>query len=104
MMRRLPRRTTASGQLRLPAEPALLDEIQALCIKSWAPLGICFDREQQAHLRSVLADQLAEAHAASPRAEIVIAYDSPVGHTVSYTVTPQTTSLGETYDHWVATR
>ena len=104
MTRRLLRRAVASGQIRLPAVPALLDDYQVLCERSFAALGITFEAEQQAHLKSVLAGQLAAAYAASPRAEIVIAYDSPVGLTVNYTVTPQAVSLGETYDHWVATR
>ena len=104
LTRRLLRRAIASGQIRLPAVPALLDDYQALCVQSFAALGITFNAEQRAHLRGVLAGQLAAAYAASPRAEIVIAYESPVGLTVNYTVTPQTASLGETYDHWVATR
>ena len=104
LTRRLLRRAVASGQIRLPAVPALIDDYQALCEQSFAALGIAFDAEQRAHLRSVLAGQLAAAYAASPRAEIVIAYESPVGQSVSYTVTPAVASLGETYDQWVATR
>ena len=104
MTRRLFRRAIASGQIRLPAVPALLDDYQALCEQSFAALGITFNAEQRAHLRGVLAGQLAAAYAASPRAEIVIAYESPVGLTVNYTVKPQVASLGEAYDHWVATR
>jgi SAM-dependent methyltransferase len=104
MTRRLLRRTVTSGRIRLPAVPALLDDYQALCERSFAALGVTFNAEQQARLKSVLAGQLAAAYAASPRAEIVIAYESPVGLTVNYTVTPSASSLGETYDHWVATR
>ncbi len=104
MTRRLLRRAVASGQIRLPAVPALLDDYQALCERAFAALGITFNAEQQAHLRGALAGQLAAAYAASPRAEIVIVYESPVGLTVTYTVTPRTASLGEAYDHWVATR
>lgn len=104
MTRRLLRRAVTSGRIRLPAVPALLDDYQALCTRSFAALGVTFNAEQQARLKSVLAGQLAAAYAASPRAEIVIAYESPVGLTVNYTVTPQAVSLGETYDHWVATR
>ena len=104
MTRRLLRRAVTSGRIRLPAVPALLDDYQALCTRSFAALGITFNAEQQARLKSVLAGQLAAAYAASPRAEIVIAYDSPVGLTVNYTITPSAASLGETYDHWVATR
>jgi SAM-dependent methyltransferase len=104
MTRRLLRRAITSGQIRLPAVPALLDDYQALCERSFAALGITFNAEQRAHLRGVLDGQLAAAYAASPRAEIVIAYESPVGLSVNYTVKPQVASLGETYDHWVATR
>jgi SAM-dependent methyltransferase len=104
MTRRLLRRAVTSGRIRLPAVPALLDDYQALCTRSFAALGITFNAEQQARLKSVLAGQLAAAYAASPRAEIVIAYESPVGLTVNYTITPSAASLGETYDHWVATR
>ena len=104
MTRRLLRRAVTSGRIRLPAVPALLDDYQALCTRSFAALGVTFNAEQQARLKSVLAGQLAAAYAASPRAEIVIAYESPVGLNVNYTVTPSAASLGETYDHWVATR
>lgn len=102
--RRLLRRAIASGQIRLPAVPALIDDYVALCERSFAAIGVAFDAEQRAHLRGVLAGQLAAAHAASPRAEILIAYESPVGLAVNYTVTPQVVSLAEAYDHWVATR
>ncbi|MBM4012459.1 MAG: class I SAM-dependent methyltransferase [Planctomycetes bacterium] len=104
MARRLLRRGMASGQIRLPAVPALLDDYQILCERSFAVLGVAFDADQRARLRSVLEGQLAAAYAASPRSEIVIAYDSPVGFTVNYTVTPLTPSLGEVYDAWVTTR
>jgi len=104
LTRRLLRRAVANGQIRLPAVPALLDDYAVICERSFAALGIAFDAEQRAHLRGVLAGQLAAAYAASPRAEIVIAYESPVGLTVNYTVTPRVASLGEAYDHWVATR
>ena len=104
MTRRLLRRAVASGQIRLPAVPALLDDYQALCTQSFAALGVTFNAEQQARLKSVLAGQLAAAYAASPRAEIVIAYESPVGLSVNYTVKPQVASLVQTYYHWVATR
>ena len=104
LTRRLLRRAVASGQIRLPAAPALLDDYQALCERSFAALGVTFSVQDQAHLRSVLAGQITAANAASPRAEILITYESPVGLKVTYTVTPQVASLAATYDHWVATR
>jgi precorrin-6B methylase 2 len=52
----------------------------------------------------VLEAQLAVAFAASPRSEIVITYDSPMGLTVNYHVKAQWSSLEAAYDNWMATR
>ena len=48
--------------------------------------------------------QIAIAYAASPRSEILITYDSPVGLTVNYHVKAQWSEIGAAYDAWVATR
>jgi len=104
MTRKLLCRTVASGQIKLPAVPALLDEIEILCERTFSALGIDFSAEQQSQLRRVLSDQLVQAYATSPRSEIVIDYEVPVGLGVNYTVTVQGPSLGDVYDQWVATR
>ena len=104
MARRLQCRAVASGSIRLPAVPALLDDIQAQCERTFTALGIDFTAEQQSHLRSVLAGQLEAAYAASPRAELVFTYEVPVGFSVTYKVTVAIPSLGETYDRWVGSR
>jgi len=104
MTRKLLCRTVASGQIKLPAVPALLDEIEILCERTFSALGIDFSAEQQSQLRRVLSDQLVQAYETSPRSEIVIDYEVPVGLGVKYTVTLQGPSLGDVYDQWVATR
>ena len=104
LMRRLLGKTIASGELRLPAVPALLDDYRQLCENSFALLGVNFSGEQSAHLRTVLDGQLAAAWEASQRSEIVISYDVPTGLSVNYKVKTRALSLGETYDNWVATR
>ena len=104
MARRLHRRTVASGTIRMPAVPALLDECQATCLRSFAALGVEFNPEQIAHLRTALESQLAAAWAASPRSEIVITYEAPVGLTVHWQVKPQWSTVDTAYDAWVATR
>jgi SAM-dependent methyltransferase len=63
-----------------------------------------FSTEQSGRLREVLAGQLAAAYAASPRSEIVITHDSPVGLTVNYHVKAVWNTIGGTYDGWVAGR
>jgi len=82
----------------------MLDEYVRMCLSTFSALGVEFDSEQIAKLRSVLEEQLLEAFKASHRSEIVISYDSPIGDMVSYHVTPQWTSLDISYDNWLATR
>ena len=102
--RRLLCRSVTTGQIRLPAVPALLDEIEAVCVQTFAPLGVSFTDEERGQLRNVLADQLLEAYETSPRAEIVIGYEVPVGLSVTYNVTHQAPRLEDVYDEWVSTR
>ena len=104
MTRILQRRAVVQGSITLPAVPGLLSEYVAMCLDTFAAVGVVFDDEQAAHLRSTLETQLTEAYSASPRSEIVIGYDVPVGHVVTYTVTPRWRTLPEAYDAWVADR
>lgn len=104
LLSRLLRRAVASGQVRLPAVPAMLDDYQALCERTFETLGVDFSPAQRDALRTALSDQLAKAWAASPRSEILISYESPIGLRVQYEIKPQWSSLGEAYNHWVSTR
>ena len=104
MSRRLLGRTVTSCQMRLPAVPSMIDDIQSLIYQSTDALGVTFTPEQKAQLRNILATQLSNAYAASERAEILISYEAPVGFTVNYTIEPRYSSLSETYDNWVSTR
>jgi SAM-dependent methyltransferase len=104
LTRRLLGRALGSGQVRLPAVPAMLDDYLSLCDRTFVALGVTFSAEQQARLREVLAGQLAAAWAASPRSEITISYESPVGLTVKYQVKAQWATVGAAYDTWVTTR
>lgn len=88
----------------LPAVPAMLDDYVTMCDRVFTGIGVSFNAEQLGQLRGVLAGQLAAAFAASPRSEIVITYDSPVGLMVNYHVKAQWASLESAYDHWAATR
>jgi 2-polyprenyl-3-methyl-5-hydroxy-6-metoxy-1,4-benzoquinol methylase len=104
MLRRLHRRAVASGSIVLPAVPAMIEDYVEMCARVFMGVGVPFNDDQLGHLRVVLEGQLAAAYAASPRSEIVITYESPVGLTVNYHVKAQWASLESAYDHWVATR
>jgi SAM-dependent methyltransferase len=104
LVRRLMRRAVWHGEVRLPAVPALLDEYLSLCERTFAAHGVVFSSPQQGQLRVALASQLSQAWAASPRSEIVITYNSPVGLKVNYNVKAEWSTLAGAYDQWVATR
>lgn len=104
LVRRLHRRTVAAGEIKIPAVPGMLDEYVKMCITVFAGLGVHFNNDERAHLRMVLHGQLAEAFAASPRSDIVIRYDFPVGMVVNYHVKAEWKSIEGAYEGWVATR
>jgi len=104
MTRRLLRRAVSRGEITLPAVPGMLDEYVQTCDELFTSLGVRFTAEELAHLREVIDGQLTEAYAASPRSDIVITYDSPVGLTVNYRVAARWFTVEGAYDNWVATR
>ncbi|CPR09771.1 type 12 methyltransferase [Mycobacterium bohemicum DSM 44277] len=104
MARRLHRRSVASGQLTLPAVPAMIDEYVSMCQNIFAGLGIKFNAAELAHLRKVLEGELTDAYAASPRSNIVISYDCPVGMVLNYNVRAEWQTLAESYGTWAGTR
>ncbi|SBS76525.1 Methyltransferase type 12 [uncultured Mycobacterium sp.] len=104
MARRLHRRAIATGEISLPAVPGMLEEYVAMCAGLFESLGRGFTGEQLDNLRYILNDQLNEAFAASPRSEIVISYEAPVGLVVNYHVKCRWWSVEGAYENWIATR
>ena len=104
MARRLHRRAIATGEISLPAVPGMLEEYVAMCAGLFESLGRGFTDEQLDNLRDILHDQLNEAFAASPRSEIVISYEAPVGLVVNYHVKCRWWSVEGAYENWIATR
>lgn len=104
MTRRLLRRAVSRGEITLPAAPGMLDEYVEMCNDLFTSLGVRFSTEERAQLRSVLQGQLTDAYAASPRSDIVITYEAPVGLSINYHVKAQWFTVQGAYDNWVATR
>lgn len=104
MIRRMKRRLTAKGEVRVPAVPGMVGDFVALCDETFSALGAQFSEEELAHLGGVLERQLREAYRASPRSDVVISYESPYGLQVTYHAEPQWLSVEGAYNHWVATR
>lgn len=104
MTRRLHRRAVVKGEIALPAVPGMLDEYVTMCDETFRAVGVRFSAEDLGKLREILGNQLVEAYKASPRSDIIITYESPVGVSASYHVTARWYTVAGAYDNWIATR
>jgi precorrin-6B methylase 2 len=104
MSRRLHRRAIVEGKITLPAVPGMIDQYMTLCESLFATVGRPFTAEQLVHVREVLEGQLAEAYANSPRSNIVISYDAPVGTVLNYHVKAEWWTVEGAYENWISTR
>ncbi|MFN8072828.1 MAG: methyltransferase domain-containing protein [Mycobacterium sp.] len=102
--RRLLIQSSASGEIKLPAVPGMLDEYVTVCRMLFGSFGIQFTDDELAHLRGVLTEQLAQAYQASSRSQIVITYNKPACQAVDYTIAPRCLTVEEAYADWAATR
>jgi precorrin-6B methylase 2 len=101
MARRLYRRSVATGQITLPAVPSMIDEYVAMCDKLFADVGRRFTAEQLARVRTILEDQLAKAYTASPRSNIAISFNAPIGTKLDYFIKPQLWTVEAAYENWI---
>jgi SAM-dependent methyltransferase len=104
MTRRLYRQSAVTGEINLPAVPAMVDEHVAMCDKVFADVGRKFTAEELAHLKSLLERQVAEAYAASPRSTVVVSYNAPAASILSYEVNIRWWSVEQAYENWIASR
>lgn len=105
IIRRMYRRSSAEGQIRVPAVPGLIDEYVQLCGNVCATLGVWYTPEQSAQLRTALEVELAKAFKASPRSDVVIAYHAPFGSGgVNFRVQADARTIEADYEQWVAVR
>lgn len=86
MDRRLKRRAVVKGEITIPAVPHMLHEYVAMCVETFEAVGCAFDPTQLSNLEAILREQLDIAFAASPRSEIVLTYESPIGTAMNYFV------------------
>jgi SAM-dependent methyltransferase len=106
MIKRLPRRLGASGQMLLPAAPSLLDHYVQNLHLLFGTYGRQFSKEETDHMRDILKRKLEEAYAASPYARVVVNYetDAPPKTSLSYRMNIATSSIADEYDGWIKTR
>ena len=102
--RRLYRRSVITGQIALPAVPGMIDEYVRMCDNLFAGVGRKFTAEELDHLKTLLEGELAVAYGASPRSNIVISYNAPVGKVLNYQIKPEWWTIEGAYENWIATR
>lgn len=104
MTQRFYTRSVVTGEMSLPAVPSMLDEYVTMCANVFAGVGRKFSDGELAHLRAVLETQLAEAYSASPRSNVVVSYNAPIGPTLHYQISARWFTLSEAYENWISTR
>jgi SAM-dependent methyltransferase len=104
MSRRLYRRSIVSGKITVPAVPALLDEYVKMCADVFAGHGRRFAPAELEQARKIIQDKLLEAYEASPRSNIVITYNAPVGTVLHYEICAEIWTVAAAYEEWIGTR
>jgi SAM-dependent methyltransferase len=105
LIRRMYRRSSAEGHIRVPAVPDLIDEYVQLCGNVCATLGVWYTPEQSAHLRAALEVELAKSFKASPRSDVVISYHAPFGSGgVNFRIQADARTIEADYEQWVGVR
>jgi SAM-dependent methyltransferase len=106
MLRRLPRRVAARGELMLAAVPGLLDHYQQMLLTMFAQLGRVFNEPEKQHLRTVLETWLQKGWEQSPYTRLLVRFetDPPPKTTLSYKVALNVVTIADEYEHWTKTR
>jgi SAM-dependent methyltransferase len=106
MLRRLPRRVAARGELMLAAVPSLLDHYQQMMLTIFAQLGRVFNDAEKAHMRTVLETWLTKGWEQSPYTRLIVHYetDQPPKTTLTYNVALNVVTIADEYEHWTKTR
>ena len=106
MLRRLPRRLAARGDLMIASVPGLLDHYQQMLLSMFAALGRVFNDTEKTHLRGVLETWLKKGWEESPYTRLVVHFetDAPPKTTISYKVALNVVTIADEYGHWVKTR
>ena len=106
MLRRLPRRSAASGQVIWPAVPGLLDHYVRALGAIFASVGRTFSEAELGVVRENMQKHIGPAFAASPHSRLIVDYrtQAPPSTALDYTISHQVVTMAEKYEEWVAER
>ena len=101
VIRRLGRRAVASWTLTFPAVPAMLDAYVEMWFLAVTALRRRFEPEDLADARQKLATVLDNAYATSPRSNVVVTCEVPMGEQMRYQVTADAVPITTAYEDWL---
>jgi SAM-dependent methyltransferase len=106
MLRRVPKRLYASGHMKLPSVPALLEHYTEMLSKFFRLHGRAFNPEEIVHLRGLLKEKLDEGFARARNSYVHVDFqtDEPPKTSLSYKLYLETATIQEEYASWVKTR
>jgi SAM-dependent methyltransferase len=106
MLRRLPRRSSATGQILWPAVPALAEHYTQQLHATFAALGRVFSPEEMKKVREILDRKLKEGFDASPYSKVCVDYytEPPPNTALTYTISHRVITISDEYEQWVKTR
>jgi SAM-dependent methyltransferase len=106
MLRRLPRRTAASGQVIWPAMPSLLDHYVRALGAIFASLGRTFSAAELDLVRENMQKHIEPAFKASPHSTVVVDYhtQAPPSTALTYTISHRVITMEDKYEEWVKER
>jgi SAM-dependent methyltransferase len=106
ILARLPLRCAASGQIRWPAIPALLDHYAQVLESLFAGFGRKFSAEEVELLRGELARELTLGFEAAPFSVLVVDYrtEAPPGSALLYEISHRVVTIADEYAAWLKTR
>ncbi|MES1184043.1 MAG: class I SAM-dependent methyltransferase [Myxococcales bacterium] len=106
MIRRLPRRLQCSGELGLPAVPALLEHYVKIFDGIWESVGRKFTEPELDEFRKSLAARLQQAFEASSSSKVIVTYQTDPSPKTSLTwkIVAMKADFTDEYKYWVDTR
>lgn len=106
ILRKVPPRVVASGEVLLPAAPALIDYYVDMLHQSWRAVGRTFTEAELDYLRGIMKRDAEAAFAESPYSRICVSWRTdPLPKTsITWTVSIRPSTIEDEYADWVNTR
>jgi len=103
MLKRVKQRIAASGTLRIPAVPGLIDSYVELCSRFFSASGRHFSSDEAARAKSLVASTLGQAFTSSQRSKIVVNFQAEPGCALGYSVDEEVSTVADAYERWIGT-